>query len=144
MIWRIVIGIEIFVALAIALIVAFTVKSFFFWLIQFVSANLAFLGLFICLSPALAKASWLWWNSDDGAVGATYWARYRWLAWRNPVANLRRVPGVSGPGRRLTYHWWVSNPETADPKSGHYIKVGWLSGPPYYPVFQPFGAGRGY
>lgn len=114
----------------------------FFALIQIVNLALMIPGWFICLSPALAKTSWLWWNSDDGAVGATYWARYRWLAWRNPVANLRRVSGVSALGRPLLYHWWTSTP--GDLKSGHYIKVGWEVGPPYYPVFQPFGAGRGY
>lgn len=120
-----------------------------FALIQIVNLILMVAGWFICLSPALAKASWLWWNDDDGAVGATYWARYVWLAWRNPVANLRRINrflwfpiSVSGAGRPLLYHWWTSTPD--DFKSGHYVKIGWLSGPPYYPVFQPFGAGRGY
>lgn len=123
-------------------------KRFLWWLfyavIELVNLVLMVPGWFIGLWPALAKASWLWWNVDDGDPGKTWWARYVWLAWRNPVADLRRIPGVSGPGRPLLYHWWISNPETADPKSGHYIKVGWESGPPYYPVFQPFGAGRGY
>jgi hypothetical protein len=115
----------------------------FFIVFQLVSLLLMIPGALICLSPSLAKWTWLWWNDDDGAVGATYWARYRWLAWRNPVANLRRVRFVSGPGRPLIYHWWVSNPETADIKSGHYVKIGWLSGQPYYPVLSA-GAGRGY
>jgi hypothetical protein len=114
----------------------------FFALIQIVNLVLMVPGWFICLSPALAKASRLWWNDDDGAVGATWWDRYVWLAWRNPVANLRRVRLVAGAGRPLLYRWWTTTPD--DVKSGHYIKVGWESGPPYYPVFQPFGAGRGF
>jgi hypothetical protein len=114
----------------------------FFALIQIVNLVLMVPGWFICLSPALAKASRLWWNTDDGAFGATWWDRYVWLAWRNPVANLRRVPFVAGAGRPLLYRWWTTTPD--DVKSGHYIKVGWESGPPYYPVFQPFGAGRGF
>jgi hypothetical protein len=114
----------------------------FFALIEFVNVPLMALGWFICLWPALAKGTWLWWNADDGDPGKTWWARYVWLAWRNPVADLRLVRGVAGPGRPLIYHWWTSTPD--DIKSGHYIKVGWESGPPYYPVFQPFGAGRGF
>jgi hypothetical protein len=114
----------------------------FFVLFQIVNLVLMVPGWFIGMWPALAKGSWLWWNVDDGDPGKTWWARYVWLAWRNPVADLRLVPGVSGPDRPLIYHWWTSTP--GDIKSGHYIKVGWESGPPYYPVFQPYGAGRGY
>jgi hypothetical protein len=109
--------------------------------IQIVSLILMVPGWLICLSPALAKASWLWWNSDDGTVGATWWDRYVWLAWRNPVANLRRVIFVSGPGRPLLYHWWTQTPD--DFKSGHYVKIGWESGTPFYPVMSG-GAGRGF
>ena len=112
-----------------------------FALIQLINVPLMGIGWFICLSPQLAKFTWLWWNSDDGAVGATWWQRYIWLAWRNPVANLRRVPGVSGPCRPLLYHWWTKTPD--DIKSGHYVKIGWDSGAPYYPVFSG-GAGRGF
>jgi hypothetical protein len=99
-------------------------------------------GPLLATAPQFARGFPLWGNADDGAVGTSWIARYLWLAWRNPVANLRRVPGVAGAGRPLVYHWWTSTP--ADLKSGHYIKVGWESGPPYYPVCQPFGAGRGY
>lgn len=115
--------------------------ALFFAAIQFVNLLLFVPGILICLWPALAKASWLWWNSDDGMVGATWWQRYVWLAWRNPVANLRRVPLVSGAGRPLIYHWWTSTPE--DFKSGHYAKVGWEAGTPFYPVMSA-GAGRGF
>lgn len=114
----------------------------FFALIQVVNLVLVPFGWIICLWPALAKFTWIFWNDDDGAVGSTWWGRYVWLAWRNPVDNLRRIRGVAGAGRPLIYHWWTSTP--GDVKSGHYIKVGWESGTPYYPVFQPFGAGRGY
>lgn len=116
----------------------------FFALIQIANLILMVPGWFIGLWPALAKASWLWWNVDDGDPGKTWWARYVWLAWRNPVADLRKVRFVSGPGRPLIYHWWKSKSTPDDIKSGHYIKVGWEVGPPYYPVFQPFGSGRGY
>lgn len=114
----------------------------FFALIELVNVPLIILGLFICLWPALAKGTRLWWNDDDGDLGLTGWPRYKWLALRNPVANFRKIPGISGQGRPLLYKRWTSTPEII--KSGHYIKVGWESGFPYYPVFQPFGSGRGY
>jgi hypothetical protein len=121
----------------------------FFIAIQIINIPLMFLGYFIDLWPALAKGTWLWWNVDDGDPGKTWWARYVWLAWRNPVADLRKIPGVSGAGRPLIYKWWKGRSDARtstsnEVKSGHYVKVGWESGPPYYPVFQPFGAGRGY
>jgi len=112
-----------------------------FALIQIINIPLMVMGWFICLSPTLAKASYLWWNSDDGAVGSTWLAKYIWLAWRNPVANLRRVSGVSGSGRPLIYRWWTKTPDNF--KSGYYVKVGWEVGPPYYPVLSA-GGGRGY
>lgn len=102
-----------------------------FALIQIVNLPLMVLGWFICLSPPLARVSWLWWNSDDGAVGDTWLKRYIWLAWRNPVANLRHVPGVSKVGRPLFYKTW----------RGHYVKLGWMSNG--YPAFSA-GSGRGY
>jgi hypothetical protein len=110
-------------------------------LIQLASAILTVPGWVICLWPPFAKLTWLWWNSDDGAVGKSWFEQYVWLAWRNSVSNLRRIYGVSGPGRPLLYHWRTSTP--ADIKSGWYYKIGWESGPPYYPVFS-FGSGRGY
>lgn len=113
-----------------------------FVLIQLVNIPLMAMGWIICLSPTFAAFTWLWWNSDDGVNGRTkWWDEYVWLAWRNPVANLRRVKFVSGPGRPLIYKWMTSTPDNL--KSGHYIKVGWEVGPPYYPVFS-LGSGRGY
>lgn len=111
-------------------------------LIEAINAPLMILGWFVCLWPALAKGTWLWWNVDDGDPGKTWWTRYVWLAWRNPVADLRKIPGISGPDRPILYDWYGGTPE--DLRSGHYYKIGWESGPPYYPVFQPFGSGRGY
>jgi hypothetical protein len=112
-----------------------------FALIQILNVPLMVLGWFVCLLPSLARFTWLWWNDDDGAVGVTWWDRYVWLAWRNPVANLRRIPGVAGAGRPLLYRWWTSTPD--DFKSGHYVKIGWESGLPHYPVMSG-GAGRGF
>jgi hypothetical protein len=106
-----------------------------FALIQLVNIPLMALGWLICLWPALAKASWLWWNSDDGAVGATWWAQYVWLAWRNPVANLRHVPGVSRAGRPLWYRTWTMSGKQ------FYAKAGWMSDG--FPALSA-GAGRGF
>lgn len=115
-----------------------------FAVIQLVNIPLMAMGWLICLSPAFAGKLWLWWNDDDGTGPKEgWWDEYVWLAWRNPVANLRHVPGVSGPGRPLLYHWWIKPGLIIDPKEGHYIKIGWESGPPYYPVFS-LGSGRGY
>lgn len=104
-----------------------------FVLIQLVNLPLFALGLIVCLWPHLAHATWLWWNDDDPPWDKTWAQQYYWLSIRNPVANLRRIHGVSGPGRPLLY--W-SNQK-------HYVKIGWEVGPPYYPVFSA-GAGRGY
>jgi hypothetical protein len=112
----------------------------FFALIQVVNLPLLVAGWFICLSPKFARTTWLWWNSDDPPSG-TWWQQYYWLALRNPVANLRHVPGISGPNRPLIYHWWTRDWE--DFSTGVYVKVGWESGPPFYPVMSG-GAGRGY
>jgi hypothetical protein len=113
----------------------------FFALFQALGALLFFPGLLICLSPTVARLSWLWWNSDDPPTGWGWLRAYKWLAFRNHVANMRRIPGCAGPGRPLIYHWWEANP--ADIKSGHYFKMGWESGPPYYPVWSA-GSGRGF
>jgi hypothetical protein len=107
-----------------------------FVLIQLVNIPLAILGWFICLSPALARASWLWWNDDDGSgPGSTWWAKYVWLAWRNPVANLRKVKGVSSVGRPLFYRTWGSVPRQ------YYFKAGWMSDG--YPALSA-GSGKGF
>jgi hypothetical protein len=113
----------------------------FFAAFQLVNTLLSIPGLFICLSPRLAKWTWLWWNDDDPPSTWGWLRAYKWLAFRNRVANMRLLPGCSGPGRPLIYHWWTSTPN--DIKSGHYVKIGWYSGPPYYPTMSA-GAGRGY
>lgn len=105
-----------------------------FWRIQFLSANLMIAGWFICLSPSLAKRLWIFWNDDDGSVGATYWARYRWLAWRNPVDNFKHVKWTQAPGP-LTY-----KPFTWRGKQFYY-KAGWMSNT--YCALSA-GSGRGW
>lgn len=102
-----------------------------FILIQLVNIPLMAAGWFICLSPALAKTLWLWWNDDDPPALLDWRHAYVWLAWRNPVANLRYVKGVSGKGRPL---WYWSNGK-------HYAKAGWMSDG--YPCLSA-GSGRGY
>lgn len=113
----------------------------FFALIQLVNALLFVPGVFICLWPALARVSWIYWNSDDPPTGWPWAHAYFWLGWRNNVANLRRVRCLAGPARPMLYDWWGG--VAADVHSGHYYKIGWESGAPYYPVIS-FGAGRGY
>jgi hypothetical protein len=112
-----------------------------FILIQLVNLPLTILGAIICLWPRLAYETWLWWNDDDPPWNKSWVEQYYWLALRNPVANLRRIPGVSGAGRPLLYRWWTSTPNNIE--SGWYVKIGWESGPPYYPVLSA-GDGRGY
>jgi len=109
-------------------------KRGLFWRIQFLSANMMIAGWFVCLSPSLAKRTWIFWNDDDGAVGATYWARYRWLAWRNPVDNFKHVKWTQAP-EPLTYKTWQWRGKQ------YYYKAGWLSD-----TFcaLSFGAGRGW
>lgn len=105
-----------------------------FAFIQLINIPLMVVGWFICLSPKLAKLTWLWWNDEDGAGPVPHWfSEYMWLAWRNPVANLKHVPGISKVGRPLFYRHW------GDP--GWYIKMGWMSNG--YPAFSA-GSGRGY
>ena len=105
-----------------------------FLLIQAVNILLVPLGWVICLWPAAAKRSWLWWNSIDPPQGS-WWQKYVWLAWRNPVSNLRLIPGVSGAGRPLWYITWTMFGKQ------FYAKAGWTSNT--YPVLSA-GGGRGW
>jgi hypothetical protein len=93
-----------------------------FLLIQLVNIPLTVLGWFICLLP-YANIPPLWQNRDDEALldRMTPWQRYVYLAWRNPVANLRHVPGVSKAGRPLWIKNWTIRGKT------YYAKAGWLS-----------------
>lgn len=103
-----------------------------FVLIQLVNLLLLVLGLFVCLLPRFAKFTWLWWNNiDPPSTNQPWWPQYYWLALRNPVSNLRLVPGVSKPGRPL---WYWSNGK-------YYAKAGWTSNG--YPVLSA-GSGKGY
>lgn len=95
-------------------------KRGLFWRIQFLSGNLMIAGWFICLSPALAKRTWIFWNDDDGAVGATWWKRYCWLAWRNPVDNFKHVKWTQAAAP-LTYKTWQWRGKQ------YYYKAGWMS-----------------
>ncbi len=102
-----------------------------FVLIQLVNIPLMVLGW---LMPApVARMLWLWGNTDDDVLLDTMslGAQYVYLAWRNPVGNLRHVPGVSSKGRPLFYRTWRS----------WYFKCGWMSDG--YPCLSA-GAGRGY
>jgi hypothetical protein len=117
-----------------------------FWLliilIQLVNLFLMVPGIFITAANVWlgSPQPWLWENSDYPPPAA--WSRWRtfvWLALRNPVANLRFVPGVSKVGRPLFYRTWV---DTVDGYSEEfYVKVGWMSNG--YPCCSA-GAGRGY
>jgi hypothetical protein len=101
-----------------------------FILIQLASLILTIIGLPICALCAYAlptrttasrvtgnpivsfpKWAWLWSNDEDGVYPTWYaklnpaWSKARtiftWSALRNPVNNLRYVPGVSKKGRPL-------------------------------------------
>lgn len=100
-----------------------------FVLIQFVNLLLWPIGLVVCLWPAAAKASWIFWNSIDPPTILSWWRAYVWLAWRNPVSNLRLVPGVSKPGRPL---WLYSTTYRGKP---YHAMAGWL-GTTGYPVLS--------
>jgi hypothetical protein len=107
-----------------------------FVLIQIVNIPLMVMGWFICLSPALAKLTWLWWNDEDAAgPGTSWWSKYVWLAWRNSVANFKHVPGVSAKGRPLWYRVWIIRGKT------FYGKAGWMSDG--FPALSA-GVGRGW
>lgn len=80
----------------------------------------------------LPRWAWIWDNEDHGTdgdgfwvkrCGATFWCRYKWLAFRNPTFNLARywlgavvpMPVVTsgdlnigdkvGPGKRVSRSW---------------------------------------
>jgi len=99
-----------------------------FLLIQLVNLLLWPIGLVVCLSPSLAKRSWIFWNSVNPPTGS-WWASYVWLALRNPVSNLRLIPGVSRPGRPL---WLKSIVLSGKP---YHAMAGWL-GTTGYPVLS--------
>jgi hypothetical protein len=101
-----------------------------FSLIQLLNMPLMVLGWFLCL---LRPIPWLWNNTDDTSKLSemTYWEAYVYTALRNPVANLRHVPGVSAKGRPL---WYWSNGK-------YYAKAGWLSDG--Y-ICLSAGSGKGY
>lgn len=129
-----------------------------FLLIQIISLVLQVIGLPVCLylaafgkwrdlgfnAPSIdhfPKLAWIWDNDEDGIYPWFYvrenlaWSPTRicftWTVLRNPVANLKHVPGVSKVGRPLFYR---SNGK-------FYVKAGWMSNG--YPACS-FGAGRGY
>jgi hypothetical protein len=114
-------GLEGLAALVLGVITALTVRMPIFWLIQFLGVNLAVPGWFICLSPPLAKLTWLWWNDDDPPTDKSWWAAYVWLAWRNPVDNFKHVKWTQRQGGPLAYKTWVWN------GSEFYYKAGWMS-----------------
>ena len=105
-----------------------------FLLIQLVNLCLAPLGWIVCLLPGIAHDTWIFWNSVDPPelfplTPRRWWNAYVWLAWRNPVSNLRLIPGVSKPGRPL----WIQQ-RTKNGVQQHRM-VGWL-GTTGYPVCQ--------
>lgn len=82
--------------------------------------------------------TWLWDNKIDGVVGpgpVTRWQAFYWSALRNPVNNLRFVPGVSKVGRPLWYRTWTIRGNL------YYGKAGWMSDG--FPAFSA-GAGKGF
>lgn len=86
---------------------------------------------------------WLWDNSDDKPL-QQHWSKgytFYWMVLRNPVANLRHVPGVSKRGRPLFYRTWNWTWNKLGFKKQFYVKVGWMSNG--YPCAS-WGAGRGY
>lgn len=128
------VGFELLLGIIVALITFATVRKPIFWVIQFLSINMEIVGWVVCLSPALAKVSWIYWNDDDGAVGDTWWKRYLWLAWRNPVDNFKHVRWTQAPGP-LVYKTWMWRGKQ------YYYKAGWMSDT--YCALS-FGSGRGY
>lgn len=119
-----------------------------FVVIQAVSLVLAILGLPICAFLAFRGKfntgnnfddtqhiqsfptwAWLWSNDEDGVYPFWYakinptWSVGRtvfvWTALRNPVNNLRFVPGVSKKGRPFWRKTWGSKP------GGWYVQAGW-------------------
>lgn len=128
-----------------------------FSLIQLANIPLFLIGLPICgllsigikplpYGPTHWKAgkwSWLWDNDEDGVLPPWYvaihsnWTYSRiafvWSALRNPVNNLRYVPGVSKVGRPLWY--WTY-------KGRWYAKAGWEAGTGWPSLSA--GAGKGF
>lgn len=104
-----------------------------FILIQAVNALLFIPGTVVCLCPALAHDLWIFWNRDDEKMieAMPWYKQYTYLAWRNPVSNLRHVWGVSKPGRPLCLKQRVHNGVQ------QHRMVGWL-GSTGYPVCQIF------
>ena len=109
-----------------------------FILCQLICVPLTALGLVICLWPALARISWLWW-SKDGVPAGSWWQTYDYTALRNPVDNFKFLPVVFGLNRPLWYHTWIW---TVDGYSEQlYWKAGWESDGQ---ICLSAGAGRGY
>src|SRR5271166_4579190 len=115
-----------------------------FLAIQAVNLPLMLLGIplvALCLMLNVAPP-WLWNNSVDPAKGSK-WQQFVWLALRNPVSNLRLLPGVSNSARPLWYWTWEWKVLTyLNPTGQWYFKAGWL---PHtgYPCLS-MGGGRGY
>lgn len=109
-----------------------------FAIVQLVNLPLMVVGWFVCLSPLLQELTWLWDNWDDVLLidRMSWWQRYVYTAWRNPVSNLRHVPGVSLVGGPLAYRSWLWRGKQ------FYYKVGY-SPHTGYPMMSA-GAGRGY
>jgi hypothetical protein len=105
-----------------------------FALIQLISALLTPIGWVVCLLPSPA-VPWLWQNEDAVVLTQSYWERYIYEGWRNPVSNLRYVRGVSGVGRPLFYRTWTMLGKE------FYVKAGWMTDG--FPCLSA-GAGRGY
>lgn len=81
---------------------------------------------------------WIWDNEEDGIEGFLPFSKldeFTWTEIRNPVANLRHVPGVSGMNRPL---WWKTFTILG---KQYYYKFGWMSDG--LPACS-FGSGRGY
>lgn len=103
---------------------------------QLVSLPLMVIGWVLCLDPGTLP--WLWCDSTNpkGVEAMTWWQRYRYLGWRNPVCNLKLVKGVATPGGPLLYRTWYWRGKQ------FYYKIGYM---PHegYPACSA-GAGRGY
>jgi hypothetical protein len=109
-----------------------------FLLIQLINLPLMVIGWFVVPFDVLEgnDVPWIWENLDDTPQPSwSKWRTIRWLAFRNPVANLRHVKGVSAIGRPLFYRTWTEFGKL------WYIKLGWMSNG--YPACSA-GAGRGY
>lgn len=82
--------------------------------------------------------TWLWGNEEDGVTGprwwrirtdalvggtllARAWSTYRWSAHRNPVNNLRFIPGLNPRIQPDRIHYWSPGPGTP----GHQLTLTW-------------------